>query len=257
MKTQFDKIYVISLTTEKARQEFIKQQFDDLGIEFEFIYGTDFGSFTKDGSGYWITYPYVYDNNTSNSPQNFGCTITHYQAVLQAYELGYKNVLIIEDDICFIKNKELIFDMLNSIPSDAYFVTWDPRFITTDIINEQELLINELSQTSSKYLHLQNHYKNLCGGMMYGLMNRYTMELYINSQRKNLNMSDRVIGIWKNPIIKRYVCSKCLCTDQYNIGQNFESAFIFYENIYHKINPLNRSLFYIPENFKYFTRFEL
>lgn len=257
MKTQFDKIYVISLTTEKARQEFIKKQFNDLGIEFEFVYGTDFANFTRDGSGYWITYPYVFDDHTSNSPQNFGCTITHYQAVLQAYELGYKNVLIMEDDICFIHNKQLISDMLNSIPSDAYFVTWDPRFINIDKYNEQELLINELSQTSSKYLHLQNHYKNLCGGMMYGLMNRYAMELYLNSQRQNLNMSDRVIGIWKNPVIKRYVCSKCLCADQYNIGVDFNSNFNFYENIYHKINSLNRSSFYIPEHFNYFTRFKI
>lgn len=37
MKTQFEKIYVLSLITNKDRQKFIKYQFNKLGIDFEFI----------------------------------------------------------------------------------------------------------------------------------------------------------------------------------------------------------------------------
>lgn len=48
MKTQFDKIYVLSLITNKDRQEFIKYQFNELGLDFEFIYGFDFHNFNVD-----------------------------------------------------------------------------------------------------------------------------------------------------------------------------------------------------------------
>lgn len=42
MITKFDKIYVITLVNNKERQEFISKQFNDLGINFEFMYSTDF-----------------------------------------------------------------------------------------------------------------------------------------------------------------------------------------------------------------------
>ena len=34
--------------------------------------------------------------------------MTHYQAVLQAYYLGYNNVLIFEDDVCMYEYKYVI-----------------------------------------------------------------------------------------------------------------------------------------------------
>lgn len=253
MTTQFEKIYVLSLTID-YRRDFIKEEFKDLGLDFEFIYGTDFANFTKDGSGHDIIFPYVFDNNTDNTGCNFGCTITHYQAVLQAYELGYNNVLIMEDDICFIKDKELISNMLNSIPSDANFVTYDPRFINKHIVDEQSLFIDELKKSSSNYVYLSNNYKYMCGGMMYGIMDRSSMELYLANQRQNLNMSDRVIGFWKNPVVQRYVASKCICTDHYNIGKKFNSEYSFYENLYHKIKPMSVNLFYNPKYYSFFTR---
>ena len=45
MKTQFEKIYVLSLITNKDRQNFIKYQFNKLGIDFEFIYGVNYYNF--------------------------------------------------------------------------------------------------------------------------------------------------------------------------------------------------------------------
>ena len=47
MKTQFEKIYVLSLITNKDRQKFIKYQFNKLGLDFEFIYGVDYYNFSN------------------------------------------------------------------------------------------------------------------------------------------------------------------------------------------------------------------
>lgn len=60
METQFEKIYVLSLITNKDRQKFIKYQFNKLGIDFEFIYGVDYYNFSN------IQYPDVYKNTGVN-----------------------------------------------------------------------------------------------------------------------------------------------------------------------------------------------
>ena len=119
MKTIFDKIYVLSLITNKTRQEHIKYQFEDLGIDFEFIYGTDFQNIKYDAQENEINYPNVwakeyYAKIFINKYADFGCTLTHYNAISFAYHLGYNNVLVIEDDICFIKDKSIIEYYLNN-----------------------------------------------------------------------------------------------------------------------------------------------
>ena len=253
MHTVFDKIYVISLITNKERQEFIKYQMNELGLEFEFIYGIDYTNLIIDSEKNPIIYPKVLNNNT-NEACNFGCTIGHYQAVLQAYEFGYNNVLIIEDDVCFIKDKKLIEYYLNNIPKETDFITWDPRFIKNRH-NKKEEFINLIKENNDQeYTFLPNDYEYICGGMMYAIMNKETMLFYLNNQRNWLKMSDHVEGFFENPIIERYVSNKCLCTDQYNIANNFKSKYYCYNNIYKKIYKLNIKDFYKPKTFKVFSR---
>ena len=128
MKIPFDKIYVLTLPSYKERQNFIINQFKKLELNFDFIYGTDFGNINTDSLGYKIHYPQLWEYETHCTGKDFSCTISHYNAVYNAYEFNYDNVLILEDDICFIKNKELLETVLNNIPNNADFVTYDPRF---------------------------------------------------------------------------------------------------------------------------------
>ena len=256
MKTQFDKIYVLSLITNKERQEFIKYQFDELQLDVEFIYGIDFYNIKYNAQNEEIKYPYIFKDRLYDygpESKNFGCALTHYQAVLQAYELGYNNVLILEDDVCFIKNKNLIEYYLNNIPNNADFITFDPRFCSLD---EQTLFINHYLKNNiqNNWFKINNNVK-MIGGMMYGLMNRKTMKLYLDNQRQSFNMSDHVNNIFDNPIINRYVSTKCICTDFFNITCDFNINSICYTNIYSKLNKLSKDNFYnAPSNCSFFTR---
>ena len=216
MNKFFDKIYVISLVSNKERQEFIKYQMNELGLEFEFIYGIDFDNLSFDKNQNNIEYPDLCKEQFNlNNNRMYSCTIAHYQAVLQAYEFGYNNILIIEDDICFIKDKNLIEYYLNNIPKDADFITYAPRFIDLDEIKSFINIIE--NNKNNKYIEIPNDYYTLNGGMMIGIMNRKTMELYLNSQRSMFNTSDWVNGIFRNSQIKRYTIYECICLDQYHI----------------------------------------
>lgn len=258
MKTQFDKIYVLSLITNKDRQEFIKYQFDKLGLEFEFIYGIDFYNFEN------IEYPDVlslYPELLKNLARNYGCTMTHYQAIMQAYYLNCDNVLIIEDDLCLNTDALLFEDMLNNIPDDADFVTYDYRFnLSTETILKRKIYDN----IDKRYVKLDNEY-SFFGAAMYGIMNRKTMELYLHNQRENLVMSDHVNDFWKyNPnshtSLIKYAPTKCLSISQEFYKKIFIKRNIVYKPCYdnpffrvHSAN-LNEFNFFRPEKFHEWSR---
>lgn len=46
------------------------------------------------------------------------CTMHHYREVTKAYNLGCKSLIVIEDDICFLKDTDKIAEILKSLPPD-------------------------------------------------------------------------------------------------------------------------------------------
>lgn len=264
MNTQFEKIYVLSLITNHSRQEFIKHQFNELGIEFEFLYGSTFYNIINDARGNKIEYPNVWPWEEHSSGRSFGCTLSHYNAVSFAYELGYNNVLIIEDDICFIKNKELIEYYLNNIPEDADFISWDFRISWEPQYNEFINIITNNSNNilNNNFIELNNYWHALCGGMMYGLMNRDIMKLYLDNQNNKFRISDRVQNVFEtscDSTIKRYMGTRCICVGQYLIenwfNENYKNQHICYKPLYEYIDKLNRDDFYIPNEFACWTQY--
>ena len=260
MKTQFEKIYVLSLITNHSRQEFIKHQMDDLGLEFEFIYGTAFYELTNDSDNHIINWPNVWPwKNLQASGRSFGCTISHYNAVSQAYYLGYNNVLILEDDICFLKDKNIVEYYLNNVPNDCDFITYDLRFIDN---NDLHNFCDNNDYHINKYLHIKNNIVTLCGGMCYGLMNRDIMKLYLDNQNKQLFISDRVKDIFwtdDNSKIKRYCATQCIGLGQYLIEKMIEHRYydwaISYESAYQYVWNLCGNDFYIPEQYLSWTQY--
>jgi len=220
MKTVFDKVYVITLITNKERQEFMSRQLKMLGLNFEFIYGCDYYNFKH------VTFPDVYkytkDAFLGGSPKSFGCAIGHYQAILQSYHFGYKNVLIIEDDVCFNKDISMIADMFSNVPDDADLLDFDPRCWTKE---NQDKMVKLINESDSNYVKIGNDIKT-CGTALYAIMNRDCMELYLDNQRNYLVQSDWVKGFWEEPIINRYIPTKCVYIDQLN----YQKFLIWKEN---------------------------
>ena len=187
---------------------------NDLELDFEFIYGIDFYNLKYDRLGNDIIYPnLIFDFSNLNNYKMYGCTLAHYQAVLQAYELGYNNVLIIEDDMCFTKDNSLLEKYLNNLPEDSDFITYTARFLSFDEIN---MFNNELINNSNNYIKLDNYY-SLCGTGMYGLINRNAMKLYLDNQREKFCCADHVQGFFENHTVNRYTTLDAIILDQFNV----------------------------------------
>lgn len=253
MNTIFEKIYVISMPIYKDRIEFMKNQLDDLGIQYSFIFGTDFDNIKVDSIDNEIKYPQLFSNKDLKcTGKDFSCTVSHYNAVYQAYEFGYNNVLIIEDDVCFFKDKDLIEKYFINIPKDADFVTYDPRFWKAD---DFYAFRNDLNNCKDIFVKDNGQYQFMFGGMCYGIMNRQTMKLYLENQRKKFCMSDHVNGLFKEVTVNKYIATKCICTDQYNILNKFNNLYIEYMNNYNSAYGLNPDDFYQPNEYDIFERY--
>ena len=55
----------------------------------------------------------------------FSCAIAHYSVIKQTYELGYENLLLMEDDIRFLKSLELIYRIVDAIPEDFDYAQFE------------------------------------------------------------------------------------------------------------------------------------
>lgn len=252
MNIPFDKVYILTTPSFKERFTFVHKQLNDLGIEHNFIWGTDLGKFKNDSLGYKIHWPQLWEYETTCTGRDVGCTLSHYDAVYQSYEFGFNKILIMEDDVCFNKNKDLIETLFNNIPEDADFVTYDPRFwFDKDFIQFHNDINND-----NLYIKDHKQYQFMFGSMMYAIMNRNTMELYLNNQRKNLFISDHVQGLFCNVSVNKYISSKCICTDQFNIKNNFNIKDIKsnYKAYLCNYDNLNINDFYTSDKYNEFIR---
>ena len=136
LKEHFKRIYILTLTTRKDRQELVKRQLKALGLpepdETDFIrwfYAVPFphnaliaDAFNKSGKGRFT------------KANEFDCARNHYSIVKIARDTFDDNdhVLILEDDILLPKDADVLTGYLNALPSDydiAQFggFTTDPR----------------------------------------------------------------------------------------------------------------------------------
>lgn len=128
-KKYFDKIICVHYLSYNDRLFFLKQELHRVGItddilEFSYTYNTPYVDILHA----------VFKNSDATNCINtaaVSCALGHYNAIKIAYENNCKKVLIIEDDIAFLKNIEQIKETLDNVPDDADVVLFD-KFIHFD-----------------------------------------------------------------------------------------------------------------------------
>ena len=173
----FEKVFVISLVNNFEKRKKIKERLDELGIEFEFIYGSNLYSIPtfRDLKQYGTDEP-----RSDYFIHAISCGLAHLNAIEYAYYGGYNNVLVIEDDCAFLEDETFIKDCLNNIPEDADVIQYG-------FLNLDGTLFN-VGFNKGKYFY---------GAQMYALCNRKVMEDYLKSQHENFASADNIY-IFKN-----------------------------------------------------------
>jgi len=101
----------------------------------------------------------------------FNATMGHYRAIATAYHLGCESVLIIEDDIRFLKDKSDIEDSVAAIPEDYDMALLDSFYRTW---GDKKANSSEMSswRDGRKANDLWSEFDMLCSGGCYALSRR-------------------------------------------------------------------------------------
>lgn len=119
LQEKFDHIFILSLSSRKDRQYAILDQLKNIGYNpdkksnLEIHYATPFPyneiiaiEFNKAAKGQF------------SFANEYDCARNHYAMVKQSYDLGYEHILIMEDDIKFLKNQNKFAEYIDAIPDD-------------------------------------------------------------------------------------------------------------------------------------------
>lgn len=66
-----------------------------------------------------------FHRNVEQNQGAFNCALAHYCVYKKAIGLGYKRILVFEEDIAFMKDKDLFFNTMRNTPEDADVCLYD------------------------------------------------------------------------------------------------------------------------------------
>lgn len=125
----FDYIGVVCYTGYKDRVEELLPELERVGLKGKAHLHWDVPSAFRDK-----LFDAVGKTKFCSRPGCFNMTVAHYTIVKTAYELGCNNVLVMEDDMRFLKDVNAIDSLLYSIPLDYDHIMLDRnRLCTTDL----------------------------------------------------------------------------------------------------------------------------
>ena len=125
----------------------------------------------------------------------FNCAYGHYKIISDSLLLGYDRILILEDDVAFLKDINLIQTYLDNIPKDADIVMFDYNILSGH------------KQTSSPLADNPYYIINdvPCGSNGCYMVTKKYMEYYIDKQSKCFRVADLLLNkIDNKDIWKRY-----------------------------------------------------
>lgn len=117
-----DKVYIINLLSRTDRRHFMIEQFKDIGFyddlmlrnKLEIVDAVKFPGFNDE-----VLKTFNEQNNSKIGTTGlYFCGLEHYKVLKRALYYGYKRVLVLEDDACFYKDPEKLFDALDNAPSN-------------------------------------------------------------------------------------------------------------------------------------------
>ena len=207
----FDKIWCIHFVPYKERFNAINNELSRVGIVgsscFEWHYTI---------SNYWNKFlvRYLFQNKLAWALKETAlyCPLEHYQIIKKSYEFGYKRILIIEDDIRFLKDLEKVKETIENIPENADIALFDYFIHCTD--DEFQ------SYKSNKVNQYFGVYDKLMSTSCY-MLSRTAMEKIIPLYEKFLLPSDMYTSFKAPPdLLKVFSLDHIACQYSYSISDN-------------------------------------
>lgn len=192
-KSLFDQIYMISyLPYEDRRKTFMNKDyyriFSDLYSDTDSDLFTYHYTVPNPFDAMLLETPYFKDLCKNNMRFNQGAlslALGHYRVMKEALGLGMQRILILEDDVAFLKDLDMIKDILHNFPEDSNIVLFDkvcPATMTTDY---NQAIENKINDYYAPYDHNLILWTTGCLAL-----DRKGMEHIIECQEEAFNVAD-------------------------------------------------------------------
>ena len=152
---KFDAIYCISLADNISRRDDLKKELKRVGILDSRVF-------------HWkITvknelYKYIWNNPSLKANKwwfhltgTLNCTLEHYAVYKECLALGYKRVLILEDDVVFLKDIKEIQKAIDNIPQNYDILKFNSYFSGTEEEIQKVINDNKINDYYFDYSSLQ------------------------------------------------------------------------------------------------------
>ena len=179
----FDHVFIISRCKNFEKQQIMDQNLKNLEL-------TDYQ--------YWWVPDYSFNNSLIFKENDLNlnharCSFGHYSLWKMCYERELKNVLIIEDDLCFLKDTNTIKEMLELYYSkrdniDIYLFDYNYSFSIT-------------LEENNNYIYLPSYILGTC----YSLTNSNSFEYLINLHEKTYLVCDNYFIDYTNILNDNYI----------------------------------------------------
>lgn len=186
MKLPFDKCYCIHLSEFNERYNHIKNEFKRIGIEDQVeIWWTCKRNISQQIGDYLTSlHTEWYDELKKKNPRMYGIIFEnaydHYSIIKTAYDRGLESILIMEDDIKFIKDINKIEYIFSNIPDDYTIIKFHSSMnFYNDDFNNFHYILND-----SNY-----KYSSMCYAM-----SRQGMKLYLDCCEVIFSVSDIILS---------------------------------------------------------------
>lgn len=212
---EFDKIFIISwVHNSEKRKQLVNHLTKEFGItNFEFIYGIDpIFSNINEIKLYdkWLMYePYKWRkelkeaNNTNEYyKHHISVLLAHISAWQISLAEGYNKILVFEDDVKFIEDKEKIIETFKNYPKDADIV----HYGYIKLLDHQDGYNEKYDETFSKTN------KQIDGTQCYSIYNQETLKKFIDYQKFIFSATDQFMQ--DIPNINRYYVNEKICYDR-------------------------------------------
>lgn len=116
----FGHVYVLTMSNRPDRRDMMERQFLKMGIpipdsdpRIRYFYGTPFPHNDIIAQAF----------NTSKrgrftKANEYDCARNHYAIIRTCYDLGYDRCLVVEDDVLFLRNADVLINYIKNVPQD-------------------------------------------------------------------------------------------------------------------------------------------
>ena len=200
-KKHFDHIYCIHYLPYKNRFKKCQSEFERVGIRDSGVFSW---RLTWDSPIFEKLY------QVCNAAPSVGCMkvgFAHYQCIKEAYELGFKHVLILENDNIFLKDLDKLEKILDDIPGD-YDILFLDKIPAVSARYEEAI---EKDKVNDSFIDIEKKFYVLAN--CYAL-SRKGMKHVIDCQERRLAISDTYLRFNTNAPepedLKRYAAIKTI-----------------------------------------------